>query len=99
MSEFKIENISIAGAPTIEFQFAGSCCAAECAGAKLAAIALDENEATIRIEDAGGELLADITVRKMPHDENITVSVMNVGAALLWSHARWVAAQADEVRP
>lgn len=94
MSDFKIESISIAGAPTIDFTFSGSLCAAECCGATLAAVLRDETcAADVVVTDATGQQLADITVRKLPAGENISVSLMNVGSALLWSHARWVAAQ------
>lgn len=100
MSEFKIPNISIAGLPTIEFTFDGSLARAELAGAKLIAdCGGDTDRANLMITDVAGELLADVMVRKMPADESITVSVMNVGSALLWSHARWVASQLSATPP
>lgn len=96
---FTVPQESIAGAPTIEFKFDGSMATAELAGAKLFAERRDDDTANLKIVDAEGDLIADIMVRKMPRDENITVSVMNIGTALLWSHARWVEAQATQGSP
>lgn len=89
MTEFKQTSISIDGAPTIEFTFDGSVGTAEYAGAKLTTDAIDAERANLQIVDATGTLIADVMVRKMPADENITVSTMNIGSALLWSHFRW----------
>lgn len=94
MNNFTIPQESIAGAPTIDFRFDGSLATAELAGAKLMADRLDDERANLHIIDADGDIIADIMVRKMPRDENITASVMNIGTALLWSHARWREAQA-----
>jgi lambda repressor-like predicted transcriptional regulator len=96
MSDFKIENVSIAGAPTIEWHFTGDVARAECAGGKAYAEMRGDGCADLRITDAKGEVLADVVVRKMPADETITASLMNVGTALLWSHARYVEAKAAE---
>jgi hypothetical protein len=93
MSEFTIPNISIAGAPTIDWQFTGDVARAEHSGAKAYAEMRADGCADLRVTDATGEVLADVIVRKMPHDESITVSLMNVGTALLWSHLRWLQAQ------
>ena len=92
MSEFTVPNVSIAGAPTVDWKFTGAVTRAEISGATAYAEAIDENSADLRIKDATGEILADILVRKMAKDENITASVMNVGTALLWSHLRWLEA-------
>lgn len=89
MINFKIECVSISGGPTIEFKFEGSLCTAECVGAKLTADAVDTDRANLQIVDVTGELIADIMVRKMPKDENITVSLISIGSALLWRHAAW----------
>lgn len=94
---FTIPQESIAGAPTIDFHFDGSLATAELAGAKLTADRRDDDTANLQIVDAEGHIIADVMVRKMPRDENITVSVMNIGTALLWSHARWKEAQAGHV--
>jgi hypothetical protein len=67
------------------------------AGATLTADYLADDRANLIIEDSGGECLADIMVRKVAIDENISVSVMRIGSALLWSHARWVEAKGKEL--
>lgn len=95
-NEFTVPNISIAGAPTIDWTFTGAVARAEIAGAKAYAEAIDADRADLRITDATGEVLADVLVRKMPADESIAVSLMNVGTALLWSHVRWLEAQKQE---
>jgi hypothetical protein len=86
---FKVPNISIAGGPTVDWNFTDDIAHAECDGAKAYAEMRSDGSADLRITDAAGEVLADVIVRKLPADETITVSVMNVGTALLWSHARW----------
>lgn len=95
-NKFTIPQESIAGAPTIEFKFNDSIATAELAGAKLTASRAGDDRASLQIIDATGEIIADVIVRKMPADESITVSVMNVGTALLWSHMRWVQVQAAQ---
>lgn len=95
-NKFTIPQESIAGAPTIEFRFDGSLAVAELAGAKLTADRCADDRANLQIVDAEGDLIADVMIRKMPRDENITVSVMNIGTALLWSHARWLEASRRE---
>jgi len=89
---FTIPQESIAGAPTIQFRFDGGLATAELAGAKLIASGAGEDRANLQITDAAGDLIADVIVRKMPAEESITISVMNIGTALLWSHARWAQA-------
>ena len=86
--------IACSAGPTIEFGFAGDVCTAELAGAKLRAERLDDEHADLRLHDATGKVLASVVVSKLWDDESITVSVMNIGSALLWSHARWLEAQA-----
>jgi hypothetical protein len=99
-NKFTIPQESISGAPAIHFKFDGSLATAELAGAKLTASRAGDDRASLQIVDAEGEVIADVIVRKMPRDENITVSVMNVGTALLWSHARWAEVQAvDRASP
>lgn len=93
MTRFTSQTISTADAPPIEFQFDRDVGTAEYAGAKLRAEAVGPDRADVTIKDATGEVLADLVVRKMPRDESITVSVMNVGSALLWSHYRWQQSQ------
>jgi len=39
-------------------------------------------------------VLASVVISKLWDDESITVSVMNIGSALLWSDVRWLEAQA-----
>lgn len=89
---FTIPNVSIAGTPTIEWRFTGDVAHAECAGAKAYAETRSDGCADLRITDAAGVVLAEIIIRRLP-TEKVTVSLMNVGSALLWSHARWVATQ------
>lgn len=95
MSEFTVPNISIAGAPTIDWKFTGAVGRAEIDGAKAYSEAIDAERADLRVTDATGEVLADVVVRRMSKDESITVSVMNVGTALLWSHVRWLEANEE----
>lgn len=89
---FKIPNISIAGGPTVDWNFTTDVAHAECGGAKAYAEMRHDGCADLTVRTATGQLIADVVVRKMPADESITVSVMNVGTALLWSHARWFGA-------
>jgi hypothetical protein len=89
---FKIPNISISDGPTVDWNFTDDVAHAECGGAKAYAEMRSDGCADLTIRTATGELIADVIVRKMPADESITVSVMNVGTALLWSHARWAQA-------
>lgn len=96
MSEFTIPNVSIAGAPTIDWTFTGAVGRAEYRGAKLYAEALDSGQARLRLTAATGDVLADVVVFHLPADESITVSVMNVGTPLMWSHVRWLEAQKPE---
>lgn len=94
MSDFTEENVSIAGMPTIVFRFDGEVCSAGLAGARLHAECEGPGRARLTINDTDGAALADVTVHKIHADESITVSVMNIGSALLWSHARWCEAKA-----
>lgn len=89
---FSVPNISIAGEPTINFDFAGSACAAELGGAKLAGVACSDDDAQIVITDVEGELLAKLTIHKREH-RTLTENVMDIGSALLWSHWRWLQAK------
>lgn len=92
MTEFTVSNISIAGAPAIDWKFTGAVGRAEVSGAKAYAEVVDDKLADLRVTDAGGEILADVVVRRVSSDESITESVMRVGTALLWSHLRWIEA-------
>ncbi len=93
-NKFTVPQESIAGLPTITFEFDGVHGRAELAGAILKAVTwLDGVDyADITIVDRHDEVLVDLTVRRVSTDENITVSVARVGSALLWSHARYVEA-------
>lgn len=84
--------IRVDGPYTIEWTFTGAVGRAEHNGAKAYAEALNDERADLRITDATGEVLADLIVRKMPADESITASVMNIGTALMWGHIRWLEA-------
>ncbi len=93
MNKFTVPQESIAGLPTITFEFEGPLGRAELAGAEMRAdVGGDPDRANLMITDAQGELLVDLMVRRVSTDENITVSVARVGSALLWSHARYVEA-------
>lgn len=96
MSRFTVPQESIAGLPTINFEFDGSRCHAALAGATLTADASvgDGDRANLSIVDERGEVLADVMVRKVETDKDITESVLRVGSALLWSYARYVEAKA-----
>lgn len=96
---FKIPNISAAGGPTVDWNFTDDVAHAECAGAKAYAEMRGDGCADLRVSTATGEVIADVIVRKMPADDSITVSVMNVGTALLWSHARWLEARPATAEP
>lgn len=85
---FTIPNVNLSGGPEIAWTFAGATARAELAGAKAYAEQRGDGVADLRVTDASGQILADVVVYKLPADETITVSLMNVGCALLWSHAR-----------
>lgn len=99
MSEFKTETVSIDGAPSITFEARGDTMRAELAGAKLYAevrdpVYTDRNlgpAADLRLTDATGFVLADLIVNGCP-ERTLTENVAGVGAALLWSHWRFVIA-------
>ena len=87
-----VESVSIAGAPTIEFRFAGDTVTADLAGAHLYAEASGEEQADMRITDATGFVLANLVVKGRA-ERNLTENVMDIGSALLWSHWRYVQIQ------
>lgn len=83
-----IESVSIAGAPTIEFKFAGDTCRAELAGAKLYAEGgRPDGGCDLRITDATGFVLANLAIYERP-ERNMTENLIDIGSALLWSHWR-----------
>lgn len=65
----------------------------------MAAVARGPDRANMSILDAHSEALADILIRRVPTDENITESVLRIGSALLWSHARYIEAKAEGDAP
>src|SRR5262249_31842209 len=92
MTRFTVPQESIAGLPTIHFEFDGPLCHAALAGASLVAdtsVGVGDR-ANLSIVDERGEVLADVMVRKVETDSSITESVCRIGSALLWSHARYV---------
>jgi len=93
MSDFESTCVSTSGAPDIVFKFAGDTCRAELAGAKLYVERRRDEDFDMRITYASGEVLADIVVNKRSH-RNDTENVTDVGSALLWSHWRYVVAEA-----
>lgn len=88
-----IPSISIAGAPVIDFRFAGDVCVAELEGARLRAEMKSDDTCDVRIHAADGKCLADIVVRVREPDDNLSESLMSVGSALLWSYWRYVEAK------
>lgn len=98
MTAFTVPQESIAGLPTITFEFDGSLARATLAGAKLVAhySPFDGDRANLSISDEHGEVIADVMVRKVETDKNITESVLRIGSALLWSHARYIEAKTTE---
>jgi len=95
VSEFTVPNVSIAGLPRIDWAFSGALGDAGLSGAVASALVIDDKSASLLVTDGSGKVLADLVVRKLETDESITVSVMNVGSALLWSHHRWLEAQSS----
>lgn len=84
-----IESVSIAGAPTIEFRFAGDTVTAELAGARLyAEVTRVDDEADLRVTDADGFVLANLVVKPCT-EVNLTENVIAIGSALLWSYWRF----------
>lgn len=82
-----IPSVSIAGAPTIEFRFAGDICTADLAGAHLYAEARSDGAADMRVTDATGFVLANLVVNERT-ERNLTENIIDIGSALLWSHWR-----------
>lgn len=91
---FSQESVSITGAPTITFQFAGHLFTAELDGAKAAGIMISDDEARIVITDATEWVLADFTVHPRK-ERNLTENVIDLVSALLWSHWRYLQAKAE----
>jgi hypothetical protein len=87
-----VPNVSTAGAPTIEFKFAGDTVTAELAGAKLYAEASCDERCDLRVTAADGFVLADLVVNARP-ERNLTENVMDIGSAILWSHWRFTQSQ------
>ena len=89
--QFEATAESIAeGAPDIRFAFSGDLLRAELKGAVLEGVRM-EGGSRLRLMDAEGELLADITLHERPHRTN-TENVIDIGSALMWSHWRWLQA-------
>ncbi len=83
-----ITNVSISGAPEIEFRFAGDTCTADLAGAHLYAEGGGpDGDCDLRITDATGFVLANLVIHERP-ERNMTENLMDIGSALLWSHWR-----------
>jgi hypothetical protein len=83
-----IPSVSIAGAPTIEFRFAGDTCTADLAGAHLYAEGgRPDGGCDLRMTDADGFVLANLVVHERA-ERNMTENLIDIGSALLWSHWR-----------
>jgi hypothetical protein len=101
MGDFTTQTISVTGAPDIMFEVRGDTIRAEIEGAKLyaevrAPVYTDRNlgpAADLRLTDANGEILADLIVNPRSH-RNLTENVTDIGSALLWSHWRYLQAEA-----
>jgi len=87
-----IESISIDGAPTIEFRFAGDTVTADLAGAHLYAEVRGDGGCDMRITDADNFVLANIVLNERA-ERTLTENVMDIGSALLWSHWRFTQAK------
>lgn len=85
---------SIGGAPSITFRFSGSTCHAELGGASLVARIGPQESVDLSIHTAEGRLYAALTVQPRPRMEPAH-NLMEVGAALLWSHWRWLQAPVE----
>jgi hypothetical protein len=97
-TEFEVNRIAGAN-PPLKFLVRGDTIRAELDGAKLYAEVCDKG-ADLRLTAADGGVLADLIVR--PFGEgNLTENVVDVGAALMWSHWRFVQLEtaAAEVSP
>ena len=90
---FETTTESTSGAPPITFTFEGDTFRAELAGAKL----YGENEGRgiswMRMTDADGVRLADITAHPRAH-RTMSENVIDIGSALLWSHWRYLTTKA-----
>ena len=86
-NEFTVTSVSVAGAPPLEFRFAGDTCRASVAGAQLYCEMRGDGDIDMRLKDATGEVLADLIVRQRSH-RNATENLVDIGSALLWSHWR-----------
>lgn len=89
---FDVQVESISGAPGFAIHFRGHTLSAQLAGATLYGEAEGNDRTRLRLTDAAGELLADLTIHPRAH-RNATENVVDISSALLWSHWRW--AQAD----
>lgn len=93
---FVATSVSIAGAPTIEFRFAGATCRAALGNTTLyAEVHADETSAMLRMKDGDGQVLADLHVLQRA-DRTITENVIEIGSALLWSNWRFEQARVHE---
>lgn len=91
MNNFEVTSESTSGAPTITFAFKGDTFSAFLAGASLYGEYEGDDKLRIRLNDADGELLADVTAHPRNH-RNTTENAIDIGSALLWSHWRYVEA-------
>lgn len=94
--DFPVE--SIGAAPNLTFHFRGDTVCAELVGARLYGEAEGDERTRLRLTDASGEVLADITLHPRSH-RNATENVIDIGSALLWSHWRWMQAQSQTATP
>lgn len=92
MSNFEVTSESTSGAPTITFAFRGDAFRASLAGAELYGEYEGDDRLRMRLTDAAGEVLADITAHPRSH-RNTTENATDIGSALLWSHWRWAESQ------
>ncbi len=87
-----------AGAPDITYNIVGDTASAELDGAKLYAELTGRDETRVRITSADGVVLADVTLHPVS-SRSVTENLRDVGAALLWSHWRWVQLQKSKAYP
>lgn len=91
--EFTVSCESIAGNQTIDFRFVGDTFRAEVDGAKLYGEYERDGATRIRLTDANGVRLADVTAHARLH-RDATENALEVASALMWSHLAYVAALA-----
>lgn len=79
--------MSAAGAPSILFRFSDDACSAELDGISLVAKLLPGGNVAVLAHTFEHRVLADLVLKPV-QDRGTALSLMNVGAALIWSNWR-----------